>query len=473
MKTSTKAHISTKNHWLVAIALWVPILLLGTTWYSTTELASMPDRTQRDGPHLRGTLSDSFEPNLLFAESRADASHGRRSTGSGRDLRGVKRGKPKSPAMSTGSFAPFLDIVPSQDGHELYISASGVGIPEGEIFVHIGIGPGHREGSYTMTYSETVQAHVATAIGFEAGEGASGPINITTTLGLDTGSVDFYRPYIPASTPQTMSSIDGNLELSWVNTDTITFDTYIAVVPSYAPPGPAPQGHRLVGSTYSVRAAAALPETNRPMLLRLYYDDATLAGADPHTLAIFAWDAFRKSWVDLGGRLFYDRQYVSVTTHRFTTYALMATPAWQDDFDDLSGLDLIETNNVTLGLQGGAPELLVLWSTPGSGTAVSKPITPTTAIANWSTLAFTSTADPPTTTLTVDVLSVDGAELLTDVTSGASLVGIDPVQYPSLKLRANLSSAVAGETPALDEWRLTWQVEVHKVYLPVVLRSWR
>ena len=376
--------------------------------------------------------------------------------------------------MPTASLAPFLDIVPSQDGHELYISAGGVGIPEGEVFVNIGIGPGHREGSYTMTYSETVQAHVATAIGFEARKGASGPVNITTTLGLDTGPVHFYRPYIQASTTQTVGSIDGSLELSWVNTDTITFDTYIAVVPSYAPPGPAPQGHRLVGSTYSVRAAGALPETNRPMLLRLHYNDATLAGADPHTLAIFAWDAFNKRWDNLGGQLFYDSpegSFLSVTTRRFTTYALMATTIWADDFDDLSGLNLTETNNVTLGLQGGAPELLVLWSTPGSGTAVSKPITPTTAIDTWGSLTFTGIADPPTTTLTVDVLSVDGTELLTDVTSGVNLAGIDPVQYPSLKLRANLSSTTAGETPALDEWRLMWQVEGHKVYLPVVVRN--
>ena len=29
---------------------------------------------------------------------------------------------------------------------------------------------------------------------------------------------------------------------------------------------------------------------------------------------------------------------------------------------------------------------------------------------------------------------------------------------------------LAGETPALDEWQLAWQVEEHRVYLPVVSR---
>jgi hypothetical protein len=46
-----------------------------------------------------------------------------------------------------------------------------------------------------------------------------------------------------------------------------------------------------VGSAYSVRASGAVLVADRPMSLRLYYNEITLAGADPHTLAIFAWDA--------------------------------------------------------------------------------------------------------------------------------------------------------------------------------------
>jgi hypothetical protein len=372
-------------------------------------------------------------------------------------------------AARSASFAPSLHIVPSQDGTELFISAGGVGELGGTVFANVGIGPGADKDSWTMTYSDTVQAYVAMATGFTPGVSTSGPINITTTLGLDTGTVDFNRAYVPASTTQALRSVDGNLELTLVTTDTVTFDTYVAIVPSFAPPGPAPLGHRFIGSTYSARAASALLVTDRPMSLRLAYNATTLAGADPHTLAIFAWDAANKRWDQLGGRLFYDQQYLAVTTRRFTTYALMATPAWRDDFDDFNGLDFTGISNVTLG---GTLEdrMLVLAGTPGSGSAVSRPITPTTTIDSWGNLTFTRTVDPPTTTLTVDVLSVDGTGLLTNVTSGASLAGIDPAQHPSLKLRANLSSTMAGETPALSEWQVTWQVEQHKVYLPVVLK---
>ena len=370
--------------------------------------------------------------------------------------------------VTAGDLEPFLNLVPSQDGTALFISAGGMGKPAGTLFVSVGgLGPGHEKDSWTMTYSETARAYVATAVGFVPQTGASGPINITSTLGLDTGVVEFNRAYVPASTIQMISSIDGKLELSIVSTDTLPSETYVAVVPSYAPPGPAPVGHRIVGSTYSVRAAGALLTADRPMSLRMYYDETTLAGADLHTLSIFAWDAYRERWEKLGGRLFYDQQYLSVPTSRFTTYALMATPSWRDDFDDFSGLD--ETDNVTVG---GASEewTLVLSEAPGEGVAVSQAITPTAAFVGWSTLIFTATTDPPITTLSVDVLDVNGTEVLTDVTSGIDLTVLDPARHPVLRLRANLSSTAEGATPALKAWQLSWQVEEHKVYLPMVLR---
>lgn len=374
------------------------------------------------------------------------------------------------PVAQSTTLAPFVDTIPSEDGTELFISAGGVGELGGTIFLNIGDGPGHHRGGWTMTYSNTIQAYVATATGFSPNTGASGPLSITTTLGLDTGAVDFNRAYVPASTTQSISSVDGNFQLSLVTTDTINVNTYIAVVPSFGPPGAAPQGHRFIGSTYSVRAAGALLLTDKPMSLRLYYSDATLVGADPHTLAIFAWDAAAKQWLYLGGRLFYDQKYLSVTTSRFTTYALMATPTWRDEFDDFNGLNFPgEVNNVTLG---GTVEnrTLVLLSSPGSGTAISKPITPTGALAGWGTLTFIPTVNPPATTLSVDVLKIDGTEVLTDVVSGVSLAGIDPAQYPSLKLRLNLSSTAGGETPALEQWQITWQASEQKIYLPVVLK---
>ncbi len=368
---------------------------------------------------------------------------------------------------STSGLAPFLDVVPSQDGTELFISASGVGELSGAVFVNVGVGPGHDKDSWTMTYSSTVQSYVATATGFTPHTGASGPLNITTTQGLDTGVVDFNRAYVPASSVETVSSIDGNLDLSIVNTDTLPSETYIAIVPSYAPPGPAPAGHRFVGSVYSVRAAGALLTSDKPMSLRMYYEDDLLHSADPHTLSIFAWHAYEKRWKELGGRLFSAQRYLSATTSRFTTYALMTTPSWRDDFDDFGSLD--ETDNVALG---GAVEerTLVLSETPGEGVAVSRVVTPTGDFARWGAIFFTGDVDPPTTTLAVDVLSADGNLVLTNVASGIDLVTLNPAQHPTLRLRARLSSTMGEETPALETWQLSWQVKEYRIYLAVVLR---
>ena len=371
--------------------------------------------------------------------------------------------------QQASALAPFLDVVPSQDGTALFIKAGGVGKLDGDVFLNVGIGPGHDKDSYTMVYSDTDQLYTTTAPGFTPGTGASGPLSITTTTGLDTGTVDFYRAYVPASTLQTIRSVDGNLQLTLVGTDTLPADTYVVIVPGFAPPGPPPLGHRLVGSPYSVRAAGALLVTNRPMDLRFYYDETTLAGADPHTLAIFAWDAFHRRWERLGGRLFSAQRYLTVATSRFTTYALMSTPVWRDDFDDFSGLDPAGSANVTLG---GSPDEqgVVLANTPGEGTILSQPITPSMAIAAWGSLTFTAVVSPPTATLTVDLLDLNGTVLLTHVVSRTRLSHLDPHQYPVLRLRATFSSTVAGATPRLDLWELSWQVAAYQVYLPVVLR---
>jgi hypothetical protein len=378
-------------------------------------------------------------------------------------------GQAQAPVTTTATLFPFLDMVPSQDGEEVYVSARGVGQLGGAAFTNIGIGPGHNKGGWTMTYSDTVESYITTATGFTPNVDDYGPINITTTLGLDTGVVEFRRDYVPASTLHTLVSQDGKLELEIVSADTITVDTYILVVPSYAPPGPTPSGHRLVGSSYSVRAGGALPGTARPMLLRLYYDETSLAGADPHTLAIFRWSTSNRRWENVGGNHFADGHYLSAAVSQFATYALMATTTWRDDFLNdivLSGLD--EKDNVKWDALGGA---LVLSSAATSGFAVTKPITPTAEIYSWRRLSFTATVDPPTQTLTVDVLSLDGSEVLTDVANGTDLARlVDVAHYPSLRLRANMASSVEGETPALDGWQLAWQARNLQVHLPLVLK---
>lgn len=409
----------------VAVILLTSLLLMATVWYSTAKPESTPVGTNTS---LAQNLATSGSPTVHSA------------------------------------FAPFLDIVPSQDGTDLFISAGGVGELDGTVFANIGIGPGADKGSWMMTPSEADQAYVATATGFTPNTDISGQINITTTLNQATEDVDYTRAHVLPPTPEDIFVEE--LRLSLVNTNTIATEAYIAVVRSYGPPGPAPAGHGFVGGTYSVRASGALTVTDKPMNLRLYYDSNTLTGADPHTLAIFSWDAHNERWDELGGWLFQDMpggDYLSVTTHRFTTYALMTTPAWCDDFWNSKGLSAM--SDVTVGSSE-----VKLSSDKTSGWATSNPITPTIPFDTWHSLTFACTVDPPTTTLTVDVLSLDGTKLLADVTSGVSLADLDPAQYPTLKLRATLSSTVTGKTPTLDAWQLTWQVKEHKVYLPVVLK---
>lgn len=367
------------------------------------------------------------------------------------------------------TFAPFLNIVPSDDGNELLISAGNVGEVAGVVFANISLGPGHRKGG-TMAYSDTVKGYITTLTpGFTPNQGQAGTINITTTLGLDTGIAEFNRAYLPASTQQVIASEDGNLRLN-LFTDTISVDTYAVIVPSYAPPGQPPFDHSFVGHSYTVRAAGALVLTDKPMSLRLYYDDTTLAGADPHMLAIFAWDAFYRQWNRLGGAPFFSQQYLSTPTRHFTTYALMATPAWTDEFDDydFSGLNFpAEVINIE---RGGTPKngLLVLSNGALSGVATSKSIIPP-HLHRWGSLTFSRLISSPGTAVTVDILSLEGDELMTDVASGVSLSGLNPVQYPGLKLRANLSSITPGQTPALNHWQLTWQAE-EGVYFPLILK---
>jgi hypothetical protein len=204
------------------------------------------------------------------------------------------------------------------------------------------------------------------------------------------------------------------------------------------------------------------------MNLEFQYEPDTLAGADPRTLAIFAWDATNKHWDNLGGTLVLSQEFLAVNTSSFTAYVLMATPTWRDEFDDLEGL--ASSQNVE---QGGPPEDqgLILLTTPGSGQAISGPITPPSPFGSWGQLIFTGSASPPATQITVDVLTLAGTKVITNVSSDASLAHLNPSQYPALRLQANLTSTVAGQTPVLTKWQLSWQMETEsKIYLPVVLK---
>jgi hypothetical protein len=356
-------------------------------------------------------------------------------------------------------------LVPSQDGAELYVGLKDLSPSCGTVCVI----PSQDSG-FWLDHDQrccTTPPCIITLFGLPPELDVSSSFFISSTLNLHT-IVDFVRAYVPAFSSRTIHSSDGNLQLTLINNDTLDSDAYVAIAPTNVPTYSVPPGHRLLNPTYNVRASGARLATDKPFSLRFTYNTITLDGADPHMLAIFAWDSYQRAWHNVGGLLFSDQSHLVTATSRFTTYALMVTPSWRDAFADHSGLDLTDQKNVTLY---GTPDnrAIVLERAPGIGCSLSQPITSTTAASRWNSLTFSHTIDPPTLTLTIDVLSSDGTTLLTDVASGVSLTGLSTHQYPALVLKANLSSTEANRTPALHNWQVTWQLD-HKVYLPTILR---
>lgn len=288
-------------------------------------------------------------------------------------------------------------------------------------------------------------------------------VTLSPTQILESGPLPFIRAFVRASQSANLVSPDNLLNLT-IFPNSLPADTYIIILATAALPGVLPPAHRLIGQPYGVRASGALVLSDSPMSLHLAYDRLWLTNTAPHNLSIFAWDPTNQTWLEKGGILFNDQNYLAIPIQRFTTYALVEVPAWRDTFADTSGLSLVNSVRPTPGSG------LILNNNTFSGTAISIPITPTTTISGWNDIVFTATT-PAMTSMTVDILSSDSSPLLTNVNSGTSLAGLDPDQYPALRLRVNLASTVAGRTPALAEWRLSWQAtKEHTVYLPVVLK---
>ena len=106
------------------------------------------------------------------------------------------------------------------------------------------------------------------------------------------------------------------------------------------------------------------------------------------------------TWIELPGELFNDAfdQKVVATTNKFGDYTLASLPRWRDDFTHISGLSVL-TNTTVLG------DMLRLNGLSLTGTAVSRPITPTTAIEAWGMVIFSRTV-PTDTNLSIDVLDI-------------------------------------------------------------------
>jgi len=367
--------------------------------------------------------------------------------------------------------------VPGADGTSLFVSTGQVGQLSSPVYATADRGSAVDRDRFGMSYDQDEQAYGCTFEAFfDPGPSTvEGSIRITTTVSsalglgpesqLDTGPVDYGRFFVPTVGAPPLTSDDNLLELALTD-HSLPVDAYAIVMSTNNPPGPPPAGHSFVGQTYSARASGAIITSTQPMLLNLAYTSLALGETDPHTLSAFAWDPVSAEWQDLGGRL--DSligQYLSTVTDRFTVYSLMSTTRWRDIFADFSGLSEWEHVYVP-----PLSDELELDGTALSGTAVSRPITPTVSSMEWGHLTYTRTV-PAGTSLVVDLLAGDGSLLIEDVASGTSLDTLDPVTHPSLKLRADLSTDNVANSPRLDEWTITWQPKHWTTYLPIILRT--
>jgi hypothetical protein len=232
-------------------------------------------------------------------------------------------GAQPTPAAMT-PFLPALIVVPADDGLSVFVRAGGLGQLSGQVFSNLRLGPTGHKGSYTMVYSDTLDSYVTSVPGFSATQTVNATLSITTTAGLDSGELVFTRGLMRAGEIGELTTEDGGLSLLINNPGTFTADTYIAAAPSYAPPDPPPNGRRLAGRSYSLRASNAQALTDLPMSLRLYYDPGALTPEELASLAIYVWDPEDRQWDAAGSAISSSQTYVSAPIRRFTFYALMA-----------------------------------------------------------------------------------------------------------------------------------------------------
>jgi hypothetical protein len=356
-----------------------------------------------------------------------------------------------------------IEALPSSDGHEVWLWANWLGeatpILSGEV---------------CDTLCGDCQAMTCAPWGCQAALSCFSPettvedqLSLTLTRlptqTITVGPLPFVRGFLPASQLASLISPDNRLELT-VFPGSLPADTYILILSLLSLPGPLPPANHLVGQPYSIRPSGALVLSDQPMSLKLAYDALELGDAGPHNLSIYAWEPAGQTWVEKGGILFAEQNHLSIATSRFTTYALFDLPAWRDTFADASGLST--ATNTTPTSKGG----LILAGSVLSGTATSSAIIPTTTGAKWGRLVFTSTTST-TTEIIIDVLSLEGEVLQPHVANGESLAAIDPAAFPALKLRSTLFTTVPGESPILQEWRITWQPTLtRQLFLPLIMK---
>lgn len=143
------------------------------------------------------------------------------------------------------------------------------------------------------------------------------------------------------------------------------------------------------------------------------------------------------------------------------TYSPPATITWTDGFDDLSKIATVSNTGIvasTLALVDSGTGY------SGSGYAISTAVTPS-ALGAWTSLDATVSSSASTETR-IQLVDGSGTVLPDAVLAGneagftsfpVSLTGVSTSTYPSLALRANLTSSASAETPELRDWTLTYE----------------
>ena len=101
-------------------------------------------------------------------------------------------------------------------------------------------------------------------------------------------------------------------------------ETYLVVMPPGALPGPAPRGYAVVGDAYNITASGAVATLEKPGVLKLYYDDATLKpGIEVERLEIRRWDPIDAVWKVVPTSLDAEQKVLSAAVKALGTYTLM------------------------------------------------------------------------------------------------------------------------------------------------------
>lgn len=419
VETRVGSYTRMKCYLLFALLLMGTFLVTGARFYSTAEQKSTP------------TKATSLASSALIPVAQP------------------------TPESGGAALVPFLHIVPDSRGKTVTISLSSPQPLPGMLYANLGVGPTGFKDGWTMPYSDTKKSYIST-IPFTLSETPiAGSVNLTSSQGLNTVDVQFSGVEVPARSLTSIWSEDRQVELEPASDATIPFDTYVVAVTNMGNPGPQPVDHQLIGHSYSLRAASDLIETPQPMNLIWHVDTPAFTNVDLHTLDIFFWNE-EVGWIPLHAQLARNTNWLFAQTNLFGTYAVFAQPLWQARFDNLDSLAPTPIINLTATFLNGR-RVLGLKTRPGVGQATSRLIAPAYGLQHWGTVTYTATMNGPSTRLTVDVVDVNGNLILSNVSSGQSLADIKVQDHSALRLRAYFTSTVAGATPGLRHWQVTWQ----------------